>query len=663
MADTVVTLSGDDTKLLAALRRITGQQDEVDKGFTKTKKSSEEAAKQAERDAKRIENLYKSQTDALRLQQEEIKNGSSAAAEMKAIQQGISQENAAQIRQLHEQVQLERNAQRESAKAEENATRLRTLYKSQTDALELQLVAHKKGNAAAVEMKAIQQGLTKEQATHLRQLQQRVDLEVKSSKESSQGINKLVDGVAKWAAGYATVTTAIGVLNGAIASQIELNDKVVESFDRVAKAQQEAAKNLAGVSPEKISAALQQEIPKIAIEARFKDLPGLTKALGSTASIVGEERASSVVATAAKLERLTPENLQTTATSTGDLVKATGVKDAREAMALLLSAGSVARPEELGKLSLGASRAVNAGTLAAPGQDKVAAAKESTALFAMLSSVDKSGESASTATVQLIAQLSEMFKDSPDDPGTTMGRLQAVRSDPEKKEAFLSDLKGEAIFKPLFKALTDEASTQSAELATALKTITTDIKVFDAALKTLNITPQQKVANARAEADTAIEVQKFGDAPRAATGNIRQIYSEAMANTNVSISQYLAELIKSPSVGLSEAFDSPDKFARESIDDLQLRRLQLQKLPTSSINDDKLQVVDRAIKAITELRAVAIAPRDFPSPQLEEQNKLTAENNKLLGEISRKLDARPNPAAPPPPVTDTLQNALKAGRP
>lgn len=504
--------------------------------------------------------------------------------------------------------------------------------------------------------------------------QEKVDAGFKKVKASSKeandaagsGIDKIVAGLGKWASGFATVTAAGAVVTKMLSDQVAIQEQTLEISNQVAKAQQEAAKNLSGVSTEKISQALQQEVPTIAVEASFKDLAALTKALGSTASIVGEDRASSVVATAAKLERLTPENLQTTATSTGDLVKATGVKDAREAMALLLSAGSVARPEELSRLSLGAARAVNAGTLSAPGQDKVAAAKESTALFAMLSKVDKSGESASTATVQLIDQLRSIFKDRADDPGTTIGRLQAVRQDPQLKEAFLGDLKGEAIFKPLFESLVNETSTEAQELANALQTITTDVKVFDAALKTLEITPQQKIANAQAAAETSVAVKQFGDKSSATSDAIDKITKDALTNSAATTFQKFSNALRSSvDFGIDRSIATPVGFANQSIDTLQMRREQLQSLPSTPEIQDKIVVVDAAIKAISELREVAKAPRDFSNDQLGEQNKLTAENNRLLGEISRKLGGQAQPNSPPPATvpTNSTSNAINAGRP
>jgi hypothetical protein len=429
----------------------------------------------------------------------------------------------------------------------------------------------------------------------------------KSSKEAATlyetGLNSAVTAVTSLGAGYLSASTAAAALNTVLDAQVERQERVLTLTKDVAAAQQEAAKNLAGVSLENISQTLEKDVPRIALAADFADLPALTKALGSSASIVGDNLAKSVVETAAKVERLTPGNLQTTATSTADLVKATGVTDAREAMSMLLSAGSVARPEELGRLSLGAAKAVNAGTLAAPTQDKVEAAKESTAIFAMLSKVDKSGESAATATVQFIAQLNDLFKGRENDPGSTIGRLEAVRNDPELQASMLKDLKGEAIFKPIFESLVNATSTDSAELSKALQTITTDVKIFDAALKTLNVTPQQQAANAIASVDAAVSVQGFGDSETRSKASIAEITEKALNTTTTGFLDSLMAPLDRFVRGLDAASIPAERFGSFQKENLQARKEQLLDVPYSDDIENKIRIIDNALAAIDAITA------------------------------------------------------------
>jgi hypothetical protein len=192
---------------------------------------------------------------------------------------------------------------------------------------------------------------------------------------------------------------------------IERQDRSLQLARDIAAAQQEAAKNMAGQSSAQIGEALEKEVPRIAQETQFADLAKLTTALGSASSIVGPEAAPGVVEAAARVTKFTPDELQKTSTATADIMAATGLKDAERALALLASTGAVARPEQLSKLATGSAVAINAAVTAAPTQDKVEAAGEAAAVYARLSAVDPEGQSAATATVQLIKQISDVFTD------------------------------------------------------------------------------------------------------------------------------------------------------------------------------------------------------------------------------------------------------------
>lgn len=220
---------------------------------------------------------------------------------------------------------------------------------------------------------------------------------------------------------------AIGTTQKQFIDRMETSVTLVKSL---AAAQQEAAKNLAGTPQAAISDVLLNQVPRIAEQATFSDLPKITTALGSVSSIVGEQNAPSIVEAAANVTRFTKDDLQTTATATADVVKASGLKDGREAMSLLLTSGAVARPEELPKLATGASKSILAGVNASPTQNPIEAAKESAALFAMMSKVDKNGESAATASIQLVELMRETFRPTKDEE---LKRAQQIRELLEKQ--------------------------------------------------------------------------------------------------------------------------------------------------------------------------------------------------------------------------------------
>jgi hypothetical protein len=249
----------------------------------------------------------------------------------------------------------------------------------------------------------------------------------KESKTASDQINshitKNIGSLASMAAGYVSVQAATNLVVDVHTRMVDKQEKALDLARQLAKAQQEAAKNLAGTDSARISDVLEKQVPEIAVRANFQDLPKITQALGSVASIIGEQSAASAVEVAAQLSRLTPDDLQSAATSTADVMKAAQMTDGREAMALLLTSGAVARPEELTKLAGGAAKAINAGVGAAPTQAPREAAKEAAALFAVLSQVDKQGDSSSTAAVQFIELLRKTFQPTRDEQAKRDDRI------------------------------------------------------------------------------------------------------------------------------------------------------------------------------------------------------------------------------------------------
>lgn len=432
MADVVVTLSGDEARLFRAQQRIIQQQMELEAGYTDVEKAAKKAAREAEADAKKqaaatakLNKSYQDQVAVMNEQAVAITKGKSAAIEMQAAREGLTKEQAASLRQQHEELELIQQAaakkkqdaadqKKASDQEKSDAAKIEKSYNDQRLALERNIVAHKKGNAAAFEMKAIQDGLTVQQANHLRQLHDEVDeLEkVKKAKQDQSKLNdNLLEKVGGMAAAWISIQGTVSTVTAGIEQQVALHEKSYQFALDLAKSQQEAAKNLAGVAPEQISATLQQTVPEIMLKAGFSDAEKVTTALGSVASIVGDKLAPAIVEVSAAMTNLNPDKLQETATAIADISKASGIKDGAEVMSMLLSTGAVARPEDMGKLAGGATKVITSAISASPGQDKVDASREAMALYASLTPIDPTGQSASTNGASFIAQLGDLFKE------------------------------------------------------------------------------------------------------------------------------------------------------------------------------------------------------------------------------------------------------------
>ncbi len=523
--------------------------------------------------------------------------------------------------------------------------------------------------------------------------------EAKSSvDEINKALDKKLQSLASVSVAYKAVEIGVAAVSKAQQVMIEKQAKALQLAKELAAAQQEAAKNLAGQTTANISKALLETVPSIAVKTGFSDLSKLTTALGSSASIVGEELAPSAVEVAAQLTKFTKEDLQSTATSTADVMKAAQLKSGEEAMALLLTSGAVARPEELTKLAGGASKAIYAGVNASPSQLPAEAAKDAASLFAVLSKVDKQGESAATAAIQFIDLLRTTFNPSIDerakrderikellgdqavtaeeqvaidrallsvrqkealaknlspsdkslraedlridlaeakasvvratkaagltdkestelsrlqdqqrlsanDPGTLIGRLQAIQQSPELLRTAEANLKGEAAFKAIAQGFFDPNSVHMQGLTESLGSITTEATKFKDALATMAITPQQKLAGSIEQSDVANNVARFLDTDAQVYGAVDRIVKESFAQNTVG---GLKGLLQNAStsvfstlgfdVGSVSSFSStPDAAVKNAILTLESQKV--------DVGNDKIKVesIQRSIEALRQI--------------------------------------------------------------
>ena len=613
-------------------------------------------------------------------------------------------------------------------------------------------------------------------------------------KRRADAIDKAVGTVAGLVTTYVSVTAAVSALTKAHAELIDNQDRALGKAKELAAAQQEAAKNLAGRTPEQISETLQKTVPAIANATQFSDIAKLTTALGSAASIVGEEQATGVVSAAAQLTRFTPDALGTTATATADIMAATGLTDAKQALALLASTGSVARPEDLSKLAQGAAAAVNAAIAQAPQQDKVDAAREGVALYANLTAVDPSGQSAATATTDFIRQVTALFSDpklvkerterietlrlgatdnalavqsaqmkiaetqrtaeffKPTDqspeaetarlqlakarqdlaqaelkakrdadelrrlqvidtatkaetpqafevrrssietqlkeatqqrivletpregmvvkpeelqqarlketqlqtqlanakpnqvPITFAERLQVVQQTPELRGALAETMTGEAKFRPLFTQLLDGGSKLTQGFNEAVNTVTTDVSAFEQVAKTTVETPQAQVVAASNIAETALNIQQSTDTNAQVRAAVGKIFTDAMGATSVDMLTGLGSVGTRLTSPLQRTFDSPTAFGQNQIQELQQR---IEYLQNVNAPPAQIETAGAAIEAINKLlvlpeRLEALRTNgENVGEYLKRQNELMERTNQLL---EQSLSNQPNTA-------------------
>ncbi|MFY7699180.1 MAG: hypothetical protein ACOVQH_02775 [Burkholderiaceae bacterium] len=689
MAESIVTLSADDTALLKAFQKHQASQAKTDDGYVKNEKASKKAADQAIKDAERVERESKKNADAMFREHQKLLD-----------QKDLENRKAAQRQEA---------LARDTAFAE---------VKAAIKAAEQEIAATEKI------LKAKEKAAEKEQ---------------KLSGSSLEGLGKM-------ALGFLTVDAAIQTVSETQKRFVMQMRESVELVQKMATAQQEASKNLAGNSNEAISDILLKKVPAIATKANFSDLPKLTTAIGSVASIIGDDAAPGVVEEVAKLTRNKKEDLQSTATAVADIMKALGIKDAKTAIALALSSGSVARPEEFSKLAEGLSKSILAAIASNPNQDPIEAAKDGAALFSFLTKIDKEGRSSATAAGQIqglfretfsptvddrmkmdtrIRELSEKnaitpeeqvaidranfsllqkekianaFKPedigikasdarldyaeakaalvratesatlgksdleelnrleaqkqlSSEDPGSFVGRLQKVQQNPELNRLVESLLSTEEVFKPIAKGLLDPNSEQMKDFLKVRSATSTDVSVFDAGLETMNLTPQQKLAFAMEKSDTGIAVKNFGDLETQTLGTVDEITQKALkANPNTGIMALLEGFSDfawnrigfggDPSVASWGA--NPVQAVDKAILSLRDRQVDVGDWATgdpesmSKSARDKIRSLEVSIEALKQVKD------DYLAKSLEQIADAMKENNDLLRQGNNKVDNQTN---------------------
>lgn len=379
-------------------------------------------------------------------------------------------------------------------------------------------------------------------------------------------IEDFADNIGSMAIGYATVNTAIGFLNDSMEHQVQLQKEVLELSQKVATSQQEAAKNLTGTSDAETQNVLSKVAPQIAKETGFSDIAKITDAVGAAYSASGDlEKSVSAVRAAAELTRLSPDQITTVASGALDVSRGSGIADARQNLAFLLSAGKSARIEDPAKLAGTLAPTVSSGVATVPGQDREQAAREIAALFTTLNqqATDKSGESTRTATITMLSKMEEFFSGKENDPGTVAGRLRVLREDEGLRQQFFSKPFGEEAFKKGFQLVATDGSELSAAFEQSAKEITFATQTYTDKVRQLETaTPQLITATALANAKAASEAEKFEDTDSAVKAAIAEMTTQAIEQTTTGVFTSIGQGFNLRAMKAQQGTVTPEQFAK-----------------------------------------------------------------------------------------------------
>lgn len=422
-------------------------------------------------------------------------------------------------------------------------------------------------------------------------------------------------------AGFATVQTGAKLVTEAFREQIELQRESFTLSQRVAASQQEAAKNLTGTTDAETRSVLSQRAPIIAAQTGFPDIAKITDAIGAAFSASGDlEKSLSAVAASAELTRLTTEQITTVASGALDVARGSGITDARQNLAFLLSAGKSARIEDPAKLAGTIAPTVSSGVSTVPNQNREQASREIAALFTTLNqqATDKSGDSTRTAVTTLLAKMETFFSGRDTDPGTVAGRLQALQSDPALRGEFFAKPFGEVAFQKGFELVATAGSDLAKSFAQSQEEITFSVDVFNEKVKQLQeATPQLATATAVARTDAAIEAAKFRDTEGATKTAIADIANNALKQTSTGVGSFLSNQFTSLVRGAEQLGGTPESLATTARTQLEARADQLQRIDTPAARealsviraaqDNIRNLVERQTRIAEETKAAAQA--------------------------------------------------------
>lgn len=457
------------------------------------------------------------------------------------------------------------------------------------------------------------------------------------------------------AGAYVGVQEAIQAVNGYLKEQEQLLQSALDKQLELAKAQQEAVKNLAGLNAIQQNELLQEFVPDVARSTGFSDLGALTTAVGAGVSAGGSvEDVQSAVLASAELTRQSPQAVDEYAAAAIDLRRATGSGDARENLGFLLAAGTQSRVVDPEQLAKNLSPAVVSGASSAPDQDRAEAAREAAAVFGVLtkSATDTQGASTSTATIQLLSRMKDFFEDperKSSDPRTIFGRLEALQSNDELRSQFFEKSFGEARFQQGFKDLADGSSELAAEVRAAKDAIRVDRSTFDSQIESMGgITPAMRLARVEQQSQANLGADELEDVGGAALAQVRGIVAETRRKTNDGniFSGAFDSLLTSGIArgGLSGSTASAEALA--GIADLQSRRDALFDYGLTAAEERKAEFLEGQINALADIVAGFAGQDGGDLGSLAEQARGFA--------ATREIEARQ--AATPALVEEQAQN-------
>jgi hypothetical protein len=337
--------------------------------------------------------------------------------------------------------------------------------------------------------------------------------------------------------GGGSLLTAFHAVYQALEDQKRKYEEVGEAHKKVAASQQETIKNMAGMNAVEQSEMLKKFAPRISDETGVP-LTDIYDALAAGKSAGGSDEAVLAAARAAALVNVhTPEQTATYARGAIQLQRQLNLNTAEEAVGFSLAALGPSAVDDAGQLNRMIPQMGRAGATLTDNPDKPAAATEGIAIGVTLGALagDESGDSSVTANNNFLSQLREEFKNDANAPQSHIGRIKAIRNDPERRKRFLAKMTGEERFKVPMEQLLTPGTAAVEQLDSVFREFSSvDPNSFeDAAANARSATPSLAQSSANRRSENRREMMKVKDEEGLALGSLRKNVAATLNDTAV----------------------------------------------------------------------------------------------------------------------------------
>lgn len=365
----------------------------------------------------------------------------------------------------------------------------------------------------------------------------------------SRAVSGGVQSLARQAAAYLSVQAAIQAVNQELEKRIRLENESTSTQIKVADAQAKAIRNLGDVTDKQA----KQFLGRVEGLARSTGIKReqLLAASSDVLSATGGNRQQTldILRQAGPLLRDDQAQLGEFGGAVADLQRATGVKDVKQAIGLVLSTQGQARITGLEGFT-NAAPALAAVTGTDSSGDAVRAARQGGALFSAIGAqtADKKGAVSKTATIALATQLQRFLPE--EDivrPGqetikgtglsTLFERIEALQKDATLRQKFLFGDKDRGIAAasfekeaqtPIRRLLSDPNSAEAQSLRAAFAKISLDAGLVEQKQRQLTgLTAQLSTASAQRQLDVAVEGRQSEDIAGSRRALARRLANES----------------------------------------------------------------------------------------------------------------------------------------